>query len=174
MTDLYEFTVEDYANYIINNPTEFSADDVSIAKTMLTYGKYTQDYFGYNTENKPTNINTLNSTDLSKEAYELTDTNSSISFIGARLVLTSTPGLKLYFNKDVDITCADGEISTEGNYKVVTITNVSNIYNKYEVTGENFKLKYSIASYGNIALNGTNDSLKNLIKAMVAYYDLFK
>ena len=175
--ETYTCTVEDYAEYLIDHAEEmgYKEKDVNIAKAMLTYGKYTQDYFEYNTSSEPTNINELTDTDLSEFAYSLDDQNVSISFVGARLLLTSTPGLKLYFRGSgtfyVDNQVV--ETTTEGNYTVLTINDVSDIYHMYNINCDGLLLEYSIASYGNLAMNGQNTSLQNLIQAMVSYYDYF-
>ena len=177
LTDSYIYTVQDYANYIIKNYASTS-NEYKIAKAMLTYGYYAQDYFGYNTSSLPTNTNPVGIVTLDNYQYQLTDNNSSIDYIGARLLLGTKPGLKLYFRGSADFK-VDGTpytTSTEGNYTVITLNNVSDIYHMYTITTttDDFSLSYSVASYGNLALNGNNNSLRNLIRAMVAYYKLFK
>ncbi|MBQ0064798.1 MAG: hypothetical protein KBT48_03470 [Firmicutes bacterium] len=168
----YVYSVEEYANYLFEHESEYSERDISIAKTMLTYGKYSQDYFDYKVENEPKDINVLQDVDFNSYAYQLNDQNDSIDFIGARLILTSKPGLKLYFTGN--ITSNEYTVSKEGNYTVVTITNIDDMSKMYEINDNNFSLKYSIFSYGKQAMNTSNTSLKNLMNAMYAYDQALK
>ena len=44
-----------------------------------------------------------------------------------------------------------------------------NLDNEYVVTVDGLRVKYNAFSYGYFALNGTNENLKDVIKALYAY-----
>lgn len=168
----FTYTVEEYANYIINHSSTFDSKSVSIAKAMLTYGKYVQMYFNFNTSKLPTKVNSLSTPNLSAYKSQITDNNSDLDFVGAHLTLTSTPELKLYFDNDATFKVNGERVSAtkSGKYYVITISNISNMETMYTITAENFSMKYGIFSYGYQALNNsTNTNLQNMIKAMYAY-----
>ncbi|MDO4466303.1 MAG: GH25 family lysozyme [Bacillota bacterium] len=168
---LYSYSVEEYANYILNNTDKFDSKTTSIAKAMLTYGKYTQVYFGYRADHTPTCINSLNEYNLENWKYVLDDSNDKVDFVGCRLVLKSKPSLKLYFLGNADFIVDGASVSTniEGKYTVITISDITDLSHMYTIQTDSFSLKYSVLSYGYEASN-TNDSLHNLIAAMYAYY----
>ena len=171
---IYTYSLEDYAKDALDLYSDQETMDVIYA--MMTYGYHVQKYFGYNIESLPSICSQLSSFyDLDQYAYKCIDNDLSISFVGARLVLTSRPGLKLYF-KGSGTFFVDGkevEATTEGNYTVITIENITDIYHPYLISCGDLSLEYSIASYANVALNGSNEILKNLVKSMIDYYNLF-
>ena len=172
--DSNTYTISQYADYILEN-YEVGSNEYTIVKSLLTYGYYAATYFDYNTsslESIVDQIQTLNIKDFSEFKYTLLDSNDSVSFIGARLVLKSLPQLKLYFKGNDDFYVDEQKVTTitEGNYTVITIDNVSDLYTPYTITTDNFRLDYSVASYGYCA---SSKELSNLLYAMFAYYDLF-
>ena len=46
-SEVYTFTVQQYANTILKDPTKY-AKEQNIVRAMLNYGAYSQSYFGYN------------------------------------------------------------------------------------------------------------------------------
>lgn len=172
----YRYTVQEYATYLIEHPEEYNSRPVEIAKAMLTYGKYAQDYFGYNLTNMPKPINALEDYDNAWANYVYTEyvENSPISFVGARLLLTSKPTLKLYFLGEGTFRVENNEVSTskEGKYTVLTISNIDNISEMFNISTDYFYLRYGIYSYCQQAKMSSNDSLKNMCKALVAYSNL--
>ncbi len=45
------YSVKEYGEYIISHPDVYGESAVTTVKAMLNYGGYSQEYFGYNTEN---------------------------------------------------------------------------------------------------------------------------
>ncbi len=169
----YQYSVKDYANYIFNNYSS-SSKEYQIAQKMMNYGHYVQKYFNYNLNSIPTIQGTISSNDLSKYRYQLKDSNENISFVGARLILGSKLGLKLYFIGNANFTCDSNYVqSKEGNYTVATIENINDVSKMYKISTPNFALQYSVLSYGQVGLNSANPELKNMINAMTDYYKLF-
>ncbi|MBQ0064265.1 MAG: hypothetical protein KBT48_00740, partial [Firmicutes bacterium] len=171
-----EYSVEKYCDYIFAHPDSFSAKQTDIAKAMLTYGYYAQRYFGYNTDKLPKTISPLQDVDFTPYAYQNVDSNPDLEFIGARLVLTSKPGLKLYFKGNADLLLNGSVASTtqEGAYTVITISDIDDMSTMYMVMADSYNLTYGMFSFANQAMKGTNTDLKNLMKAMYAYNSYFK
>lgn len=168
---VYTYTVEDYAKYLLANSNKYSAQAVNIAKNMMTYGRYAQEYFGYHTNALPSVVNPLEDINLDAYTYQLVDNNKDVDFVGARLILTTRPGLKLYFKGDASfkVNQEAAYCTKEGNYTVVTIYDIYNMKEMFNIDTDNFHLSYGIFSYGKQALQTLNTSLKNLIKAMDLY-----
>lgn len=168
----FTYTVEEYANYIINHSSKFSESSVTIAKAMLTYGKYVQLYFGFNTSHLATKVNTLSTPDLSEFKSQIIDQNDTLDFVGAHLTLTSTPELKLYFNEDANFRLNGKRVTAtqSGKYYVITISDINDMEEMFTITANNFLIEYGIFSYGYQALtNSSNVDLQNMIKAMYAF-----
>ncbi|MCR5518342.1 MAG: leucine-rich repeat domain-containing protein, partial [Lachnospiraceae bacterium] len=65
------YSVKEYGEYIISHPGDYGESVVTTVKAMLNYGGYSQQYFGYNTEN-------LANANCKKEDYSST-ANSILS-----------------------------------------------------------------------------------------------
>ncbi|MBQ0065097.1 MAG: C40 family peptidase [Firmicutes bacterium] len=167
----YSYSVEDCANYMISNALNYAPKDISIAKALLTYGRYTQEYFEYNLDNIASNTNALEDCDLSTYQYTLEDENEDLQFLGARLILTAKPAIRLSFRgaAEFNVDSEDVEIVKEGNSTTIWIRNINCFDQMFDIEAENFHMTYGIYSYGYRALEVGNESLQNLIKAMVAY-----
>ncbi|MDO4465975.1 MAG: hypothetical protein Q4C49_03080 [Bacillota bacterium] len=165
--NVYSYTVEEYANYLMDHANSYSSKEVAIAKAMMTYGYYAQEYFDYQTNRLPSRINELENVNLDSYAYRLIDNNDALNFVGARLVLTSKPGLKLYFKGDVSF---KGYTTTkEEGLSVITVLDIENMEQIYTFSMDDFLLKYGIFSYGKKAMETDNEALIHLIQAMYAY-----
>lgn len=167
----YTFTLSEYLEYIIQNADSmysYSSYYRNVAKALLTYGNYTQTYFNYKTNYLPKAYNALKDVDLSSYQYSLSDNNTKLDFVGARLVLKSNVQLKLYFKGTGDI-YVDGvkQITNIEDGYITILLNNTNWRKIYQITsGNNFTLRYGVYSYGYQALKGSNTKLKNMIKAM--------
>lgn len=179
-------SVNEYAQKIING--EYSEDIKNIIRCMLTYGKYAQIYFEYNTDNLPT-IDTEVMMDESEVIDSTCDPieikgDKSPPFVGALLVLKYKPGLKLYYLED------DKELKYEEygkiiedeahRYRIVAYTELENIRTVTSVSDSNgYELKYSIYSFFQQVMKKENtedsnyDDLKKLCRAMATYYSIF-
>ncbi|MBQ0064678.1 MAG: InlB B-repeat-containing protein [Firmicutes bacterium] len=169
----YHYSVEEYAKYLIEHVPTYEEHSIEIAKAMMTYGKYTQEYFGYKIDQVPKETNTLEDLDLSwaKYQYYTYGQEPSIEFVGARLLLTSRPSLKLYFLGEGTIRINNEVVSTEkeGNYTIVKISNITNMSEMFNIHSDSLYLQYGIYSYVGQAIHSDNESLIRLGKSLVAY-----
>ncbi len=172
--DTYTYSVLDYAQYVANRPNLFNKDVLNIVSGMLNYGSAAQTYFGFKTEEMPLSPMAIYP-DLKEYQYKLID-NSSIEFVGARLLLKSKPGIKFYFTGATEKTTfqLNGKAmktTKEDGFIVVTISNIEDMRKMYTITARNFSLTYGVYSYGYSALSSSkvNEDLKNLIGAMYMY-----
>lgn len=177
---LNSFSVEDYVKVL---GSSFGTDDdyYKVAKTMMTYGYYAQLYFNYKTDNLTEIKNTLQTVDFTEDVYEETKA-SGIRFEGAKLILGSTPGIKLYFETSKTLSASNVKnissekvsISKEDIFTVITITNISDVTKKFEIKKDSYNLKYSVYSYGECANKTSKTNLKNLMNALYGYYSMFE
>ena len=109
----YSFTVKDYADHILNGAytswggvaNQEYADAVPLVKALLNYGAYSQQYFGYKTDdlaNKDLNDNdqilpTLNPNSIPGYNSNLTNLPSGVTFKSVSLSLESETELNLTF-----------------------------------------------------------------------------
>jgi len=191
----YSYTVRDYAEFIIDNPTKYSSGDVEFAKAMLNYGACAQTYWNVETAdlaNKNLNeadcqIAALSATDL--EGYKKSATSNELgTFEGFSLVLKSETTLKAYFKPADGVNVnnltftAGGKTVTpasSGKYYVLSVENIKawDLDEDYTFTASdgNATLEFSCSalSYGYSVLNkseyNTDESLVQLISALYAY-----
>ena len=198
----YTYSVRDYANYIINHPSSYKEEVVTLVKKMLNYGAYSQQYFNYNTDNLANTLLTNNDkrvndipTDVLNGYKYMGNTmigNTSIRFASVNIELESEIVLNLYFENVPDgvVFKLDGtDVLTptkSGNYTVVSIKNISakNLTKFYSVvlySGEEALgyVSYSPMNYCyNVVTRETTqtrtEELKTLIKTLYWFYDAAK
>lgn len=103
-TTEYSYTVRDYAEYIINHPSDYSQGDIDFAKAMLNYGACSQSYFNVavndlankNLDAAEQRVPILAASDLA-EYRKLAKSNALGTFTGYSLTLKSETTLKAYF-----------------------------------------------------------------------------
>ncbi|MBQ0065223.1 MAG: hypothetical protein KBT48_05620, partial [Firmicutes bacterium] len=174
--DTYEYTVEDYANYMISHAAIFETKIVDIARAMLMYGKTTQQYFGYHTERLPKYNQTLYSPSLDSFKY-YESAPGKIRFEGARLILKQKPGIKLYFSgmtstSKVYVNREEVKKVKEGDLYYIVISDIDKMSTMYDIDSDDgYYLRYGIFSYGYkaLTLDSSHQDLKNLISAMNLY-----
>lgn len=193
------YSVRSYANAILAAGDDtYKAADKAMIKAMLNYGAYAQQYFGYDLENLANKtVNNIvvednvpgSSVNLDGYAYNLSGL-SEVDLYGASLVLSGKTSMKLYFDRQADITAVssttsgvDVSIDTESvqGYQVVTIENIaptqldSNIYVTLSFGSVNRSITVNPMAYGKkvMSLQG-RDSLKNLVKALYLYCEAAK
>lgn len=124
---LYTYTVKDYADYILNNASTYGDKVVTLVKSMLNYGAYSQTYFGYQTEKLANadlaeadkTLGALTAEDL--VSYKPTVTmsgNEVCTFVSAYLTLQSETKMNIY------IKFAD-EVELEGVYFSINNDSIS-------------------------------------------------
>ena len=203
----YEFTysVQEYLEKLIwyaENPTEgveVSEKDAAIAKSLLVYGGYAQDYFvkkdaeanAYvDTERAYANVdNTLPETADNATTFTAPQLGDSIKYYGAAVVFDYTTDIRLYFTVDdaienhsfaVNDKAVDA-VAVDGGYYIA----IENIYanqlgNPFKITVDGTDFQYGVYNYIAAALNATEvksgalNELQALVKALYQYAELTK
>lgn len=203
----YEFTysVQEYLEKLIwyaENPTEgveVSEKDAAIAKSLLVYGGYAQDYFvkkdaeanAYvDTERAYANVdNTLPETADNATTFTAPQLGDNIKYYGAAVVFDYTTDIRLYFTVDdaienhsfaVNDKAVDA-VAVDGGYYIA----IENIYanqlgNPFKITVDGTDFQYGVYNYIAAALNATEvksgalNELQALVKALYQYAELTK
>lgn len=185
-SEVYEYSVQQYCQYIIENPEAYSYSDVRIVKSMLNYGASAQVYFNHSTNNLANNILSdddkaiIDDLDLTPYASSVSGKESGVSFYGGALSLKGETKIKLYFEIDdsVDINTLpvtiDGKPATvtkKAEYYELEISNIPahKLGKMFEVKIGGLTVNYGAFSYGYTALKTDKDSLKNIIKTLYTY-----
>lgn len=190
---VYTYTVKEYADYIIEHPTEFANSEktVALVKAMLNYGAYSQIYFGYNTGELANDgvelvLPKITATNLEDKAPIISNNENVATFIAAYLSLKSetAANVKVEVANGVtpSITVNGVEVNLtscpkSGEYYVLTVDNIpadklDEMYNFTLTSDENTAtLSFGALSYCYMALNNSSASekAKNLCKAIYAY-----
>ena len=187
----YTYTVREYADYILEHPSEFANSEktVALVKAMLNYGAYSQTYFGYHTErlaNKDIDLAlpTIEAANLVDKAPKITNNANVATFISAYLSLKSetAANVKVQVTGTPTVTVNGSSVTlsdcaTSGDYYVLTVDNIpanqlDEMYVFTLTSSENTaSLEFGALSYCYMALNNpsASDNLKNLCKSIYAY-----
>lgn len=118
----FDFTVCEYAEYIIDNSDDYTADDLAFAKALLNYGASSQIYFDHNTNNLANKdlldadrvITPVTADDLSQYERESIEKEGVGKFVGFNLALGSKTSLRAYFILEEGIGINDVEFTANG------------------------------------------------------------
>ena len=180
---VYEYSVQQYADYIINSNDAKYAEAKPLVKAMLNYGAAAQNHFKYNLAN-PANGNlsdeekVLNDVDLTNFAYKISGKEEGVLYYGSRLTLESGTLIKHYFyiadeNNIPTFTINGVEVTPKkvGEYYEIISSEIlaQNLDEPVVVKAGNITLNYNAFSYGYLAMQGNDTELKNVIKALFAY-----
>ncbi|MBE6841738.1 MAG: leucine-rich repeat domain-containing protein [Ruminococcus sp.] len=189
----YTYTVKEYAEYIIGNPTQYTEKDIEFVKALLNYGACAQEYFKKEISNLANrNMNTddrvvISLTPDDLEEYMVMPENNFLgSFAGYSLVLHSETTLKVFFKPSENIDTnnltfkVNGQIikpSRSEEYCVLPVNNIKawdlDTNHTFTVSygNENFDFSCSALSYAYSVLdNGSYpDTLIKLISALRVY-----
>lgn len=203
----YEFaySVQEYLEKLIwyaENPTEgveVSEKDAAIAKSLLVYGGYAQDYFvkkdaeanAYvDTERAYANVDkTLPETAENAAAFEAPQLGENIKYYGAAVAFDYATDIRLYFTVNDAIEnhsfavndAAVTPVAVDGGYYIA----IENIYanqlgNPFKITVDGTDFRYGVYNYIAAALNATEvksgalNELQALVKALYQYAELTK
>ncbi len=187
----YTYTVKEYGMYLINNPTEYSEDEIALAKAMLNYGAYAQVMFNYETDN-------LANSDMEEADQALadvtidasyakvyTDNITGATYLGTTTVWNANTSIRHYFTIDDEniiftLVTAEGEQQLEvkegDSSKYVTIDGIvakdmkTTYVLKISSETQEQTITYSVYSYFYDILNGEyEEAEKNAIKAAYLY-----
>ena len=178
----FNYKVQTYAEAIING--DYTADEKTMAKAMLNYGGYAQQYFGFNAENLANKgiDSTLADVDLSTISDATVNTPEGLNYYGTSLMTTSATAIRHYFTlaegKSInDYTFKYGENTLDpvakSAYYYVEISGITaaQLGDSFTLTiNDANTLTYSPYTYVKAVLNGTYDAkLQNLAKAIYHY-----
>lgn len=197
VVDTYTVSAVDYAMDIAYGEG-YSDNQKSLAKAMLNYGGYAQEYFGTNTDNlanaglsdSDKSLSSVTASTLSGFNFTKSGSVSGIEYKGSTLSLVSETEIKHYFTLSgssdiskytftVNGTKATPSKSSQGYFVTVPGVSAANLANKYKVTvsdGKNtFTLNYGAMDYCNLAQEkSTNEALHNVTKALYLFYQAAK
>ena len=195
-----EITVEQYAQYIINNSS--NQKEIAVAKALLVYGGYAQIQFGINAtpemmpklESIEFDINNPPApTYVLEGATYLPTSDPDGAYYAASISLLSRTEVKLYFYKDklgdaYDMTVNYGSSSetisakSSGNYYIYVIKGPTG--NGFNATAFDQSFSYSVGNVsGNYAVYDYlklveykyhGDNTNSSLKVVEAYYDFAK
>ena len=191
----YNYSVEDYANYLLSNADEYGTPEqqeyyraAPLVRAMLRYGAYAKEYF-----DKTNTLDPLDYVNINIDDPVIREFPEGTTFDGATLSLKSKTTLSLYLTSDVEgltFTCvensADGQpvremtvenVKTEAGY-IARIRDIaaSELKNNFTLTVKNGEtelgtITYSPMNYCYKALHGgtTDERLQNVSKALYWY-----
>lgn len=183
-SEVYTFTVQQYANTILKDPAKY-AKEQDIVRAMLNYGAYSQAYFGYNESSlaneglSNTGVSGVSAKTINKP-YVSTGTKlpDGVTFAGATLSLKSETTLSLYF-KELDVNtafaCGDKKVETvkNGGYVVARIRGIKaeKLTDDFILSFGDNRVTYSPMTYCYNVLNGgsANNKLQNVCRALYLY-----
>ncbi|MBR3796814.1 MAG: hypothetical protein IKK34_12435, partial [Clostridia bacterium] len=182
-----EYSVKAYADIILAN--EGFAKAQPLVRAMLNYGAYSQEHFGYNTENlacQTTDVSAVTAETLRSFAIASGQGTALVPLVSSSLILKTETTLRLIFQPaqsvtEMTVTYNGSELSVTklSSYRYVNITNISakNLDDNYTVTvndgTETADVTYSPMAYCYNVLNaaeGTFDEkLQNTVRALYLY-----
>ena len=182
-SEVYEYSVQKYAEYIIDSTDSGYEAAKPLAKAMLNYGAAAQMHFGYNTanlanENLSDEDKVLADVELSKFDYKISGDQQGVSYYGSKLTLESETAIKHYFFIEDEeniptITVNGTEIKAKksGSFYEIKIADIlaHNLDEDVVVKVGDLTLDYNAFSYGYLAMQSDDASIQNVIKALFAY-----
>ncbi len=184
-SDNFRYSVKEYAEVILENADVYEYE-IPLVKAMLNYGAYAQEYFDYNTDNLANDTPFISEAekelpselDLSEYAFVLSGEEAGVTYYGSALSLKSETAIKHYFIVEgnaeaieVTVNGEKAELTKNGNLYELKIPNIPahRLSDMYEIKVGSLTLNYGVFSYGYDVMNGTKDTLKNVVKAMYLY-----
>lgn len=159
-----------------------------LVKAMLNYGANAQLYFNHNTDNLANHTEYMTESDKALEDIPNLEDNrgmcnggeEGVEYYGSSLSLKSETAIKHYFTvkEGIDVSSLtvivngeEAQLVEVGDKYMVKISDIpaQNLDEKYTVLVGGIVLHYSALSYAESAMGTSNDTLKNLVRAMYAY-----
>lgn len=170
---VYSFTVEDYANEILDNSDAYNNYTVGLVRTLMQYGTYADAYFAGETLGATKEMSQVTADTLAKEVPVADgELPEGISYYGSTLLLESDVVLRHYFKvaKGTDVS-AYGFTGNKGNYYYVDLAAGFGVTVADCVIGD-YTLKYQPTCYVRAVLESESapENLKQLVTAFYLYY----
>ena len=172
--EVYEYSVEEYIQYIRENSSEFDEKTINLVNAMANYGDYARAYFNNEKVNASAEMDAVTADTLSDyEKQTKGELPEGITYYGSSLLLESNTTIRHYFKAaDGTDVSAYGFIEKDGYYyKEITGISADKLGMAQNVTVGGFTISYSPLSYAYTVLksDSTDESLKNLVKALYLY-----
>lgn len=170
---VYSFTVEDYANEILDNSDAYNGYTVGLVQALMQYGSYADAYFAGETLGATEEMSRVTADTLAKEVPVADgELPEGISYYGSTLLLESDVVLRHYFKvaKGTDVS-AYGFTGNKGNYYYVDLAAGFGVTVADCVIGD-YTLKYQPTCYVRAVLESeaAPENLKQLVTALYLYY----
>ena len=181
------YSVKEYANYIINNSSEYDAKTLALVKAMLNYGGYAQTYFDYNTADLANNGLDLALSTLTKdtESYKVAVEGAvdGLTPHSASLILETKTSVVFRFSladgasySDYTFEGGTAQMSEDGDSVIIVTDGIfaQNINAMQTLTvtkgSETLTVKYSPMTYIMSKVDNNGSALDNLVRALNDYY----
>ena len=170
---VYSFTVEDYANEILDNSDAYNSYTVGLVRTLMQYGTYADAYFAGETLGATEEMSRVTADTLAKEVPVADgELPEGISYYGSTLLLESDVVLRHYFKvaEGTDVS-AYGFTGNKGNYYYMDLAAGFGVTVADCVIGD-YTLKYQPVCYVRAVLESeaAPENLKQLVTALYLYY----
>lgn len=170
---VYSFTVEDYANEILDNSDAYNSYTVGLVRTLMQYGTYADAYFAGETLGATGEMSRVTADTLAKEVPVADgELPEGISYYGSTLLLESDVVLRHYFKvaEGTDVS-AYGFTGNKGNYYYMDLAAGFGVTVADCVIGD-YTLKYQPTCYVRAVLESeaAPENLKQLVTAFYLYY----
>lgn len=181
---VYEYTVKEYADYILDEANGYDDKTKKLVSAMLNYGEYAKAYFNGETLAATEEMDKVVDVILGSTRFDPSDERlnygtlpEGIEYQGMSLVLNSATALRLYFKVDesVDINLYDFDGSKGNYYYLEEHVSASGILGQQNfMVGDYQWIAARLpAMYARLVFEDdtASESLKNLCKALILYGD---
>ena len=186
-SEVLEYSVKQYCQYILDNQNAFDANMVQLVKYILNYGSYSQIYFNHNSNNLANDILQASDRALTKKSELMSAASTfrvnnvdGLKYYGRSLILNSKTVMRVYFEvsdnrkiSDFEFKCGDKVLKPvkSGGLYYVDIADITPAeYGKVfsiTVSGKQF-FSSGVYDYCRnvISSNTSTDKLKDLAVSM--------
>lgn len=186
-SDVFTYTVKDYAEYILAN-CDVYPNEQNIVKALLNYGTAAQIYFNNNKDNLANDTEYMTDeekkisyVDLSAYKPVIEDEGNEVQLYGASLVLKTKIYLKFYFivnsehnNPAIQINDITATLTENGDLYEIVVNELCahELGEFFNLAANGLKIKYCALSYAYLVQKDNSDAaLVDVANALGAYYN---
>lgn len=191
--EVFTYSVQEYAQYMLDNPEGENAKYIPVVKAMLNYGAAAQKYFGHNTKNLANSIldegdraaSTVTLSDIVACKMSLSDKDADIDFVGYAISLKTKITAKLYFSGNnftaEDFTVLSGGQAVDpsrlsvgsdsnGTYLAINDINAGDFDRSFTISAGGITIEnFSVYSYLRQCLKNNRTDLTKLVNTLCCY-----
>lgn len=188
--DSHEYTIQNYAHYIMNHEEKYGEKATHLVRSMLNYGSKAQVLFDYNLEiladegldaYEPASTDEMVVPSFDGEALTEQLEAYGMSYYGSSVMMKTETGIRLYFEKldnfdetvSASVNGAPTTFIPKGDKLIyIEIPNISakNIGTVWSVKVGNASFEFSVLNYVKSILNGTDEKAKATVIAIHDYW----